>query len=263
MTVHAPAVPHPRMAQRRADVVAATRSGEQRRRHLLWVGLAVCFALLCGYLATRSELLDIDRITVTGASRTPAAEILAAAGLQSGEPLIGLDLPGARTRIARLPWVKDVYSTRAWDGRVTFRISERTPVAAVAMPGAWAIVGANGRVLAIGPVPIEPAVPVLGLNVASAVPGDWLDPTQLGAVGIASSLHEPVRSAVRAVEATPEGYVLDLHAPGRVLLGDGDNIAAKLVTVRTFLEKVNLRCLETLNVRAASSPVLTRGAPCR
>lgn len=263
MTVQAPSVPHPRMAQRRADVVAAAHSGERRRRRLLWVGLALSFALLCGHLATRSEMLDVDRIAVTGATRTPAAEILASAGIRQGEPLIGLDLPSARTRIARLPWVKHVYSRRAWNGSVSFEISERTPIAAVAMPGNWAVVGASGRVLAVEPALDGTVVPVVGLNVADAVPGAWLDGTHLEAVAVAAALHEPVRSAVRAVEVTPQGYVLDLHIPGRVLLGDGGNIVAKLVAVRTFLEKVNLRCLDTLDVRAAETPVLTRGTPCR
>ncbi len=263
MTVQAPGIPHPRIAQRRADVVAAVRSDERRRRRLLWVGLAVSLALLCGYLATRSELLDVDRIAVTGATRTPAAEILEAAGISPGHPLIGLDLPGARARIARLPWVEDVYSTRSWTGGVTFQVSERTPVAAVAMPGAWAVVGASGRVLAVTPAPAEEAVPVLGLNVANAVPGDWLGGAQRGAVAIAGALYEPVRSVVRTVEVTPEGYVLDLHIPGRVLLGDSGNLDAKLEAVHTFLEKVNLRCLDILDVRAATTPVLTRAFPCR
>lgn len=263
MTVQAPGLAHPRIAQRRADVDAAARSGERRRRRLLWIGLTVSFALLCGYLATRSELLDIDRVTVTGAAMTPVAEIREAAGIRAGAPLIGLDLAGARARIAGLPWVESVYSTRSWDGSVGFRISERTPVAAVAMPGAWAIVGAGGRVLALAPAPGGQTVPIVGLNVASAAPGDWLDATQRGAVAVVSSLYEPLRSAVRALELTPEGFVLHLHVPGRVLLGDSADLAAKLVTVQTFLEKVNLRCLETLDVRAASSPVLTRGTNCR
>lgn len=263
MTVHAPGVPHPRIAQRRADVVATAHSHDRRRRRLLWAGLAVCLALLCGYLATRSELLDVDRVTVSGASRTSAAAVLHAGGLQPGEPLLGLDLASARARIARLPWVGTVYSSRSWNGSVTFEISERIPVAAVATPGGWAIVGAAGRVLAVEPAPMASTVPVLGLNVAAAAPGAWLDHTQRGAVGVAAALTEPVRSAVRAVEVTSEGYVLDLHIPGKVLLGHGTDLAAKLVTVRTFLEKVNLVCLETLDVRAAFSPVLTRGAPCR
>ena len=263
MTVQAPGVPHPRIAQRRADVVAETQTGERRRRRLLWAGLAVCLSLLCGYLATRSELLDVDSLAVSGGTRTPPAEILEAAAINSGQPLLGLDLAGARARIARLPWVKDVYSERSWDGSVTFRITERAPVAAVAMPGAWAVTGAEGRVLSVGPTLTEPAVPVLGLNVASAVPGDWLDDAHLGAVAVAGALREPVRSAVRAVEASPEGYVLDLHIPGRVLLGSGADLDAKLEAVHTFLEKVNLRCLDVLDVRAALTPVLTRAFPCR
>ena len=264
MTAHAPGVPHPRMAQRRADVTAAAaRSGERRRRRLLWAGLAVAFVLLCGYLATRSELLDVDRLAVEGASRTSPEEILGAAGIDRGEPLIGLDIAAARARIARLPWVKDVYSTRSWDGSVTFGVTERVPVAALAIPGAWAVVDAGGRVLSVAASLSEPAVPVMGLNVAAAAPGDWLAGAQLDAVAVAGALSAPVRSATLAVESTPQGYVLHLHVPGRVLVGSSQDIAAKVETVQTFLEKVNLRCLDVLDVRAPANPVLTRAYPCR
>lgn len=275
----APGVVHPRIAQRRADVVAAARTGERRRRRLLWSGLAVSFVLVCGYLATRSELLDVERVTVervtvSGAARTLPAEILDAAGIGRGQPLVWLDLGAARARVARLPWVKDVYSVRGWDGSVTFRVSERVPVAAVAMPGGWALTGAGGRVLEFVPTLsddlsdnlsddlLDDTVPVVGLGVVEAAPGDWLADSQLGAIAVAGALYEPIRSAVQTLEATPEGYVLNLHAPGRVILGNGEEMDAKLLAVQTFLEKVNLRCLEVLDVRAPATPVLTRAFPC-
>lgn len=263
MTVHAPGLPHPRIAQRRAAVDAAAQVRETRRRRFLWLALGVAMTVVCGYLTTQSELLDIDRLEVTGANRTDTAEIISAAAIRTGEPLVGLDLAGARTRIARLPWVKDVYSTRSWDGVVSFTVTERSAVAALAIPGAWAVVEENGRVLSVGPGISEAAIPILGLNVAHAEPGDWLDVEQRAAVGVAAALYEPVSSAVRAIEVRPDGYVLDLHGSGRVLLGDAKHLAAKVLAVHTFIERVDLRCLETLDVRAPGNPVLTRRNPCR
>lgn len=262
MTAHAPGIPHPRIARRRAEVSEAARSLERRRRRTLWVALGVSILLFSGYLMTQSEFLDVDEVAVSGAVRTPVAAVLDAAAVERGEPLIGLDLSAARARIARLPWVDDVYSARRWDGSVRFAVSERIPVAAVAMPGAWGIVDEEGRVLALGGDLDEPVVPVVGLNILGASPGDWLAAAHLDAIRVAAALYEPVRPAVRSVELTPEGYVLDLHIPGRVILGSADDLAAKLLAVTTFLEKVNLRCLDSLDVRAASTPVLTRGGSC-
>lgn len=268
MTAHAPAIPHPRIAQRRAAVSEAARSVDRRRRRTLWGVLGVSILLLSGYLMTRSEFLDVDEVAVSGVARTPAVAVLEAAGVGRGEPLIGLDLPAARARIARLPWVDEVYSTRRWDGSVRFAVTERDPVAAVAMPGAWGIVDVQGRVLTLSgdldesPIPESP-IPVLGLNILEASPGDWLTEAHLDAVKVAAALYEPARSAVRSVALTPQGYVLDLRIPGRVILGSGADLEAKLLAVTTFLEKVNLRCLDYLDVRAPSAPVLTRGDSCR
>lgn len=261
MSVQAPGIPHPRIAQRRAAVTAASRSSDRRRRRTLWTALALSLVLLAGYLVTRSEFLDVDRVRVTGATQTAPAAVLDAARIVGGQPLLGLEMAAARERIAGLPWIKEVYSTRAWDGTVRFAVTERSPSAAVAIPGAWAVVDAEGRVLAVSDE-AGGAVPVFGLNIAAAAPGDWLDVTHLDAIAVASALDEPVRSAVRAVEWTTEGYVLHLHIPGRVMLGSSGDLEAKLLATATFLEKVNLLCLESLDVRAPGAPVLTRGAPC-
>ena len=263
MTVHAPGLAHPRIAQRRAAVDAAARDKDTRRRRFLWTVLVIALTLLCGYLSTRSELLDVDTLEVTGAAKTSAAEIIAASGIRTGAPLVGLDLAEARNRIARLPWVEEVYSTRSWRGDVTFTITERAPVAALAVPGAWAVVEKNGRVLSVEPDLADAAVPIIGLNIAQAAPGDWLDVDQRAAVAVATGLYEPVRSAVRVIEAGPEGYVLHLTIPGRVVIGDAEEIEAKMLAVHTFIERVNLRCLDTLDVRLPGSPVLTRRIPCQ
>lgn len=263
MTVHAPGLPHPRIAQRRAAVDAATRTREVRRRRILWSTLAVALVLLSGYLVTRSEMLDVDRLEVNGAVHTSADEIIAAAGVRTGAPLVGLDLASARKRIARLPWVKDVYSRRSWDGVVRFTVTERSPLAALATASGWALVGENGRVLSVEQqLPAAP-VPVLGSTVAQATPGDWLEPAQRGAVTVAAELYEPVRGAVRSIQVGPDGYVLDLYDAGRVLLGDSREAAAKVLAVHTFMERVDLRCMDTLDVRLPAHPVLTRRIPCQ
>ena len=263
MSVHAPGIPHPRIAQRRSAVKAeATRAGERLRRRLLWSSLLLGLLILCGFLATRSELLDVDEIRVNGAHYTPSVDVLSAAGIARGEPLLGLDLAQARTRIAQLPWVEQVYSSRSWQGSVSFTISERAAVAALSMPGAWVTVDAGGRILSVAPE-LQPGVTAVeGLSLSAAAPGGWLDRDHLAAVSVAGALYEPVRSAVRAVVATPQGFVLDLHAPGRVELGDERDLTSKLVAVHTLLEQVSLRCLDRLDVRAASTPVLTRSPGC-
>ena len=117
MSVQAPGIPHPRIAQRRSAVSAeATRAGDRVRRRVLWSFLLLGLVILCGFLTTRSELLDVDEIRVNGTEYTPAADVLSTAGIARGEPLLGLDLAEARMRIAQLPWVEQVYSSRSWRG---------------------------------------------------------------------------------------------------------------------------------------------------
>ncbi len=262
MTTHSPSITHPRIAARRAVVHAEAKASEVRRRRILWLFLAVALALLSGYLATRSELLDVERVAVEGANMTSVSDITRVAGISSGQPLVGLDLTSARTRIAQLPWVKDVYSTRSWNGAVTFTVTERTPVAALAVAGGWAVADEAGRILVISSeVPVG-TLPITGLSGTSATPGDWLNAAQREAAGVVGAIYEPVRSQVRALEVTPAGYVLQLNIPGHILLGDATDLAAKMVALHSVIAQVNLRCLETLNLSSPATPGLTRQPSC-
>ena len=55
---------------------------------------------------------------------------------------------------------------------------------------------------------------------------------------------------------------LDLIGSAEVALGSGDFVADKLTAVRTVLERVDLTCLDVIDVAVADSPVTTRDEAC-
>ena len=93
---------------------------------------------------TQSPLLDVDEVEVIGGTRTGADQILEAAGVEPGTPLLGLDLSGPRKAIAALPWVDQVRSRRTWGGKVTFDVTEREAVAQIPVDESWALVDGGG-----------------------------------------------------------------------------------------------------------------------
>ena len=69
-------------------------------------------------LVTRSPLLDVDRIAVTGASHASPDAVRAATGIRRHSPMTDLDLGRARDGVLLLPWVKSAAVTRQWPGTV-------------------------------------------------------------------------------------------------------------------------------------------------
>ncbi|MYH73094.1 MAG: FtsQ-type POTRA domain-containing protein, partial [Acidimicrobiia bacterium] len=98
--------------------IEARRIGVRSRRRLrVWISIGVIAVLAAAaFGVTQSPLLDVDEVEVIGARRTSAAQVLEAAGVELGTPLLGLDLSGPRKSIAALPWVNQVRSSRTWGG---------------------------------------------------------------------------------------------------------------------------------------------------
>ncbi|MDT4942663.1 MAG: cell division protein FtsQ [Pseudonocardiales bacterium] len=90
---------------------------------LLWVGYA-------------SPLMRLSSITVKGTSRLSTGQVLAAAGVRPGVPLVEVPVGAVRGRVASLPLVAGVRVDRDWPNRLVIEVTERRPVAAVSSGGA-------------------------------------------------------------------------------------------------------------------------------
>ncbi|MGI8794893.1 MAG: cell division protein FtsQ/DivIB, partial [Acidimicrobiales bacterium] len=145
--------PHPRIRERRV----AVRREAGRRRLRLVIGLAAVAASVgASWGLTRSPLLDVDTIEVTGAIHTDPQVLLRAAGVHQGRAMVDLDPPAAAADVERLPWVAEATIVRKWPATVEVRLTERVAVAVVrAADDAWALTDATGRVLAVVAEPPE------------------------------------------------------------------------------------------------------------
>ncbi len=281
-TIHAPPLgaPHVRTPAKRpegnpdeANQTAKTATGTTARstrdplarRQITLLTLAILGATAAFlFWFSQSSYMDVDSLGVSGVNRINADSILEASGIVPGDALLGLNLDEAKASILEFPWVESVRSERNWSGDVSFAITERTPVAALAVPGAWATIDGHGRVLELNSELTQGLPAVEGLWMEPPQPGEWLEMTHLkGPLSVAGAMDESLKGHVRAIKVEHEGLVLDLNIAGYVLLGDSRNVGEKLNTVEAFITQVDLRCLEKIDVRAAAAPVLTRTADCR
>jgi cell division protein FtsQ len=259
-TLEAPAraVPpiDPRIRARRIEV--RRDQGRRRLQRLVDVGVVATVALAFA-TALGSPLLDVDEVRVDGATRSGAEAVLEQTGISVGDRLAGLDLHAAGERVTALPWVQEVQLTRGVDGVVTVDVQERTPVAAVASGGEALLVDAAGRVL--GPASSAPDVGGLVVleGVAAPAPGAYLDGAA-DALALAEAVAGTVPGAVATVRA--DGLTATLVQGGEVRFGDATQLDAKVRSLATMLDQVDLSCLAVLDLRLPSNAVLTREEGC-
>ena len=253
----------PRIRQRRIEV---KRDEGRRRLRVILACVTVASLAGVGVAATRSALLDVDHVTVRGASRTAPADVVAAAGLNRRRFMIDVDGQSIARRVDRLPWVAATTVSRRWPGTVTLTVRERTAIAVLAGPqNTFSLVDATGRVLQ-GSAQPQPGLVVIAGGEPAPAPGQLAGPAARAAVEVAAAIPSDLRGRVSGLSLVAGGEVeLRLSGSGgpTVRFGSAEDVPAKMTALSTLVAKANLTGATVIDVRVPAAPVLTRAASSR
>jgi cell division protein FtsQ len=211
------------------------------------------------WTTTRSAVLDVDHIEVSGGTVVTPAEAVAGAGLRLGQPMVSVDTGQAEQRLRNLPWIDTALVERAFPNRVRIQVTERVPTAAAARPdGGWAVLDKTGRVLAVRADRAPDLPEVTGAGPAPD-PGGSMVPAR-PALDVVAALPEPTRRSV--TRATLDGDAVTLHTGAReIRIGPPTQLAAKMAALSVLLERVGSRSVAFLDVRVPQAPVVGPTAP--
>ena len=264
----------PRIARRRKGVEADRR----HRRRVVALAVAGVVALLAGLFGlTRSPLLDVDSIVVSGADHTDHDQVVQASGIRTGDPLIGVDLAAARTAVMALPGVASARVTREWPASVRIVVTDEVPVMVLAVAEQRVVVARGGRIIGVAPDAEDPLVSALGsivaadgLNIGMLKVGAQVPDVFAPAVVALEQMTEPLTSAVASIGVAADGSLtLTLRddstlglAGGHVEMGSPDSLPAKLIAAASMVATARMACLDVLDVREPSRPTITRVSGC-
>jgi cell division protein FtsQ len=249
----------PRIRVRRAQV--RKQVGRRRLRLVVAVLIGLVVAAL-GWAATRSALLDVDHIVVEGGPLTGAPTAIEAGRVTRGTAMVDIDEGAVAKRLDTLPWVRSATVRKEWPGTLRIRLVERTPIAAAPdAAGGWALVDLGGRVLTWLTTPPPAGMVVVAGLAPAGVPGTTLAAPARGPLDVVQALPPEMRPTVVNVTVDANGINLGLAPRGTILLGDGQDVAAKLRTAELVLSGVDTTNLAVLDVRLPTTPTVTRVHP--
>jgi len=234
-----------------------------RRRLRKFVVLVVVVGVVAGgWGITRTPLLDVDHLRVSGATHTGDLAVVGTSGIHLGDALLTAPLGRAAHHIAELPWVQTAKVRRSWPGTVVITVVERTPVVAVpAQGGQWVLVDAQARQLELAKDPdpklvrvdVPPIVPKLGADLAGRTA-----PALLVAASIPATLHDQIASLRPAAGGAVEGTVrLRNGAEAWLRFGTPTQLAAKWLALLSVLDEVDPAHVAGIDVRVPAAPALT------
>ena len=180
----------PRLEARRDEV---SRDRQRRRFRRVAVGALILVSLGGAYGLTRTAALDVDDVLVEGAAGRARADVVQAADVERGTPLLDVDVAAVEQRVSALAWVDTVVVQRRWPGTVSVVVDARIPVA---VDTAGVAADGSGRVLGAAVPGTTSDLPLIGVQFGP--PGTQLDRRQRLVLevlaAIPSSLAEEVES---------------------------------------------------------------------
>ncbi|MCM9079055.1 FtsQ-type POTRA domain-containing protein [Streptomyces sp. NBC_00160] len=202
------------------------------RRGPVLAALAAAVLLTAGgtWVLYGSSWLRVEKVAATGMEVLTAEQVLGAAAVPVGAPLVSVDTEEIESRVrGRLPRVDSVDVVRAWPHGIGLKVTERKPVLLVKKDANFVEVDASG--VRFDTVPKAPAgVPVLELNAGRSPSARRFDEDRLlhEAVLVAGALPQPIaRETVQVKVGSYDSVVLELTRGRSVTWGSGEQSDAK------------------------------------
>ncbi len=130
------AEPGERQAASRRPSRPPGRTGRSPWRTAFFGVLAVGLLVGISYIFLGPNVLVVRSVVVSGTHLVPPGQVRAAAGIPLGEPLLRVNTAAAARRVEGITQVRSARVSKSWPDRIVITVQERTPVLAVARPGA-------------------------------------------------------------------------------------------------------------------------------
>jgi cell division protein FtsQ len=211
----------------------ATRA-RARRRRTRWraaffalAGLAIVAGV--GWALLGDRVFVVRSVTVTG-TRQLATEVIAAAGVPLGTPLLSVDSGAAARRVEAIQQVASATVSEDWPDHLVIAVTERVPAMAIRMAGGgYDLVDPSGVIVSMAKTP-PAGLPVF----VTVLPGSALrgNPEVTTAADVLAELQpwlarQVARVSAAAVTAGSEQVTLNLRDGKTVRWGSTDNAAQK------------------------------------
>jgi cell division protein FtsQ len=202
-------------------------SPSRRRWRVAFFALALAgIAGLIAWALLGSRLFVVRSVVVTGTHLVPTSEVLAAADIPPGTPLIRVNTSKIAARVAAIRQVRSARVATSWPDRVVITVQERTPALAVpAAGGGFDLIDPDG-VLVRWAASRPASLPLyLTPTPASSLTGD---PGVSAAAAVLAALPARLRSSVASVTApSPDQVTLKLAGGATVVWGGPGDAAVK------------------------------------
>lgn len=208
----------------RAHVKPARRRGPMRHAVMFVAKVVVPLGLVVvlGYQGASaigtSSTFQIQTVKVSGNTRTPTADIMAALNGLQGTSIVTVDLDAWRLRLQETPWVRDATFHRALPSTLEIAVTEREPVGIGRIKNRLYVIDERGAVIAdYGPQYADLDLPIIdGLSASPGRDGQGDE----GRAALAARVIAALRAQPAIAQRLSQVDVADPHNAAVIVNGD-------------------------------------------
>ncbi len=238
------------------------KEGKSRRSTAFWLlglgGVLITVAIIALYTPWL-PIFDLREVSVSGNREATAIDVARAANLRGGVGLLSVSLSSTAKRVSALPWIKAARVHRVFPHSVSIEVTERAPVARIALAGTTcALIGEGGVVVAMGCAGRD-SVPVLkGAALSKAEVGGRLADPRASALMDALGRTAIPGLTVREVSISDKEASADLvtTADTHVRLGGLEGAADKIRYLAALCGAVKAEQYELIDLRFGGEATL-------
>ena len=204
-----------------------------------------------------SQLFEIKKVEVVGATQIPYEDVVSLAAIEDGETLLRIDGGALVGRLKTSPWVEDARVSRRIPSTLRITIDERVPVAVVDTGMTFWFVDGEYRVLSESIPSSATVLPVIrDIPGFTAEPGTISDSDVLrNAVQVLGGISSELRATVRTVAAPSVHETTLLTSSGvEVMIGEATRLAEKSALVADIIAEGG-GAVVFVDVRSVERPI--------
>ncbi len=228
----------------RNQTASPRRRGKRRQGAAVLRLIALVALLALALVLTKRRVFVLREVRVEGNRGYSASEIASMAGLTMGESIFDIDRAAVERGLSVNGDVKLVDFSVTWPDTVSLSVSERQARAAVNVAGVILLVDEDGQIMdRFSSVP-EGSVVVSGMDVSISAQGRRIESAKSWQLGdmknvLAEVDAQDMLSVISELNVADRYNLYLVSNTGvKIVLGDEENMAAKLVWARTVLEKL-------------------------
>lgn len=200
--------------------------------------LMICIGILF------TPLFNLHEIDVSGNNKVKTDELIKVSQFTLGQNIFKFKLNKAGESIAEIPYVNSVLIERKLPGKIKITITESIPLGYVSCNDKVLVVDKEGKVLEIKTEEINYLIPLLNdFEITKFTAGKKIevkdDEKLQKTLEIAKNLYNNnLIDKVKSISSEKDNYYLHINDNLKALIGDTENLSAKIVMLKEVLGKL-------------------------